>query len=340
MAHYKVIDEPTPIGAGDELPGREEFLRIIGALDAKASPLLRVLLQKCKPDAPLPEQLIALEQLGRFIIAGPSVPGVAVHQTVARLEMLVVALERIPAAKTRFQGTLRAVLSQTQAVKLFGEIGLPNDRGLLAETTDRLARRFLPEAPRPHELWFLASHIVRKLDELTWLGPVADPLLHRLADAGGDAWDPVRVQILDAISLISTRIAANGMNEAFRMRGSATGIRESPLYHLTKAKPAEMPALIDASRKYLEHVKQALEETGVSIDVVYSLDSIERGLSRIEILLPFVDGNDDIEPTYEIRAVIAAVGRGLAGGRSFTQLLSDNLRLLARKVIERAGSTV
>jgi site-specific recombinase len=33
------------------------------------------------------------------------------------------------------------------------------------------------------------------------------------------------------------------------------------------------------------------------------------------------------------------VGRGLVGGRSFTQLLSDNLRLLARKVIERAGRT-
>ncbi|MDQ3300516.1 MAG: site-specific recombinase, partial [Myxococcota bacterium] len=63
------------------------------------------------------------------------------------------------------------------------------------------------------------------------------------------------------------------------------------------------------------------------------------GLARIELLLPFVDADDDIEPSYEIRAVIAAVGRGLVGGRSFTQLLSDNLRLLARKVIERAGRT-
>jgi len=42
---------------------------------------------------------------------------------------------------------------------------------------------------------------------------------------------------------------------------------------------------------------------------------------------------------YDIRAVIAAVGRGLVGGRSFTQLISDNFRLLARKVIERAGRT-
>jgi len=340
VAQYDLIDDPDLIGPpSDELPSREEFLRIIGAVDAKASPLLRILLAKCKPDGPFLEQLTAIEQLGRFVIAGPAVPAAVGHATLARLEMLVVALERIPAAQRRFQATLHSVLSQTRGIKLFGEIGLPNDRGLLAETTDRLARKFLPEAPAPHELFRLAGNIVRKLDDLKWLGPAADPLLHRLGEAGGSAWDPVRVSIMDAIGLISTRIAALGMSEAFRARGFSTAIRESPLYHLTRAQPSEMPALIEASRKYLEHVKVALEETGVSIDVVYSLDSIERGLSRIEILLPFVDVDDGIEATYEIRAVIAAVGRGLVGGRSFTQLLSDNLRLLARKVIERAGRT-
>lgn len=335
--------DPAPTRAatddGGELPPREEFLRIIGAVDAKASPLLRVLLAKLKPDAGFEEQQIAVEQLGRFIVAGPHVPGVAGGDALARLEMLVVALERIPAVRKRFQATMYSVLSQMRGIKLFGEVGLPNDRGLWAETTDRLARRFLPEAPAPHELWMLANRILRKLDDLRWLGPTADHLLHRLADAGGDAWDPLRTSMLDAISLLTTRIAAIGMSEAFRSRAIETGVRESPLFHLTRAKASEMPALIEASRTHLDHVRNALEETGVSIDVVYSIDSIERGLSRIELLLPFVDANDDIEPTYEIRAVIAAVGRGLVGGRSFTQLMADNMRLLARKVIERAGRT-
>ncbi len=322
-----------------ELPPREEFLRIIGAVDAKASPLLRVLLAKLKPDGAYEDQLTAVEQLGRFIVAGPHVPGAAGGDALARLEMLVVALERIPNARKRFQAAVYSVLSQVRGIKLFGEVGLPNDRGLWAETTDRLARRFLPEAPAPHELWVLANRIFRTLDDLRWLGPIADPLLHRLAEVGGDAWDPLRSSMLDAISLLTTRIAASGMSESFRSRAVETGVRESPLFHLTRAKPAEMPALIEASRKHLDHVRNALEETGVSIDVVYSIDSIERGLSRIELLLPFIDAQDDIEPTYEIRAVVAAVGRGLVGGRSFTQLMADNMRLLARKVIERAGRT-
>jgi len=323
----------------EELPPREQFLRILGTTDAKAAPLLRVLLAKCNADAELPDQLVLVEQLGRFVVAGPGIPGAVGHPALARLELLVLALERIPAARRRFASTLGVVLGSTRGVKLLGEIGLPNDRGLLAETTDRLARRFLPEPPAAHELWLLASRILRTADDLEWLGPSADPLLHRLAAAGGDVWEPLRVSILDAISLISTRIAALGMIEAFRTRAVAGAIRESPLFRLTRAQPAEMPALIEESRRHLEQVKLALEDHGVSIEVVYSLDSIERGLARIELLLPFVGAGDDLEPTYELRAVIADVGRGLVGGRSFAQLMSDNLRLLARKVIERAGRT-
>jgi site-specific recombinase len=331
-------NEPEVTGPpSDDLPSREEFLAIIGT-DGRAAGLLRVLLTKCRPDAPLPDLLIAVEQLGRFIVAGPNIP-VGMHPALARLELLIKALEKIPAAHHRFQETLRVVLSNTRGIKLFGEIGLPNDRGLWAETTDRLARRFLPEPPAQHELWMLASKIIRKADDLSWLGPAADPFLHRLAALGGDAWAPLRASIEDALGLIATRCSALGMTEAFRMHTVAGELRGSPLYQLTRAKPQEMPAVITAARQDLNRVREALEDRGVSIDVVYSLDSIEQGLTRIELLLPFVDDDDDIEPTYEIRAVIGAVGKGLAGGRSFMQLMNDNLRLLARKVIERAGKS-
>ena len=186
-----VTGDPAPSVAPsdpsiDDLPPRDEFARAIGTSDGKASGLLRILLARCGADAPVAEQLFAVEQLGRFIVAGPNVP-TAGHAALVRLEWLVVALEKLPAARERFGATVATVLESTRGVKLFGEIGMPNDRGLLAETTDRLARALLPEPPALHELWRLAGHIVRSLDDLGWLGPAADPLLHRLALAGGDA---------------------------------------------------------------------------------------------------------------------------------------------------------
>lgn len=333
-----MVDDDLRTSPADPLPPADEFLRLVGASEGKAGSRLYAALERCSPTAELEDQLAAVELLGRFIVAGPAIP-TAGHEAIARLALLVEALERVPEARLKFRATIHAVLSHTRAIKMFGEVGMPNDRGLLAETTDRLARKFLPEAPAPHELWRLAGKIIRSLEDLSWLGPAADPLLHRLAAAGGTCWEPLRASVIDAISMLTTRLAALGMAEQFRTRTAVTGVRDSPLYHLARARPAEMPALIEASRRHLDQVKIALEDRGVSIDVVYSLDAIERGLNRIELLLPFVDPDDELEPTYEIRAVIAAVGRGLVGARSFSQLMSDNLRLLARKVIERAGKT-
>ncbi len=320
------------------MPSREELSRLVGGGEGKALSRLHILLGRLDPGQDHEDQLEAVEALGRFIVAGPSIPN-AGSETLARLQLLVEVLERVEAVRARFQATIHSVLSRTRGIKMFGEIGMPNDRGLWAETTDRLARKFLPEAPAPHELWMLATKIIRKPADLEWLGVSADPLLHRLAAVGGSCWEPMRHSIVDAISMITTRIAAQGMGEAFRTRTAVSGVRDSPLYHLTRATPSEMPALIEAARRHLDQVRVALEERGVSIDVVYSLDTVERGLNRIELLLPFADPDDAMEPTYEIRAVIASIGRGLVGARSFMQLMSDNLRLLARKVIERAGRT-
>ncbi len=333
-----MVDDDLRTTPADPMPSIDAVRKTLAIAEGKALPQLYAVFAGFDPGDDLETHLESAEALGRFLVAGPAMP-TAGHEAIARLQMFVDLLERVPEAQARFQALVRSVLTQTRGIKLFGEVGMPNDRGLWAETTDRLARRFLPEAPTPHELWRLASRMIRSISDLSWLGPAADPLLHRLAAVGGNCWDPIRMSIIDAISMLTTRLAALGMAEQFRTRTSVTGVRDSPLYHLARARPAEMPALIEACRRHLDQVRIALEDSGVSIDVVYSLDSIDRGLNRIELLLPFVDPDDELEPTYEIRAVIAAVGRGLVGSRSFIQLMSDNLRLLARKVIERAGKT-
>jgi hypothetical protein len=102
-AALAVSDDPGLLGPpSDELAPREEFVRVIGATNNKASGLLRGLLARCKPGAPIAEQLVAIEQLGRYIVAGPSVP-TAGHPALVRLEWLVVALEKLPAARPRRQ---------------------------------------------------------------------------------------------------------------------------------------------------------------------------------------------------------------------------------------------
>src|SRR4029077_8415925 len=56
-------------------------------------------------------------------------------------------LEASPEVRERYRAAIATILDETDAVALFAESGLPNDRGLVPETIDRLFRTVLP-APR------------------------------------------------------------------------------------------------------------------------------------------------------------------------------------------------
>ncbi len=323
--------------APDDLPGRDAFVHAAGLADSRAAGRLRVLLARLRVDAPLADHLEGFERLGHFVVAGPPVP--ATHSAAyARLDMLVQAVERVPAARTRVTACLAAVIGHASAVNLLAVIGLPNDRGLLAETADRLARRLLPAPPDDRDLAEVLGRFVRRPGDHAWLADVAlEPLLTRLVAATASVWAPLAAAAADAVGLISTRVAALGLSEQLRARTEPGPVRESPFYHLGRAAPADLPPLIAGCRRELGRAHDVLEHHGVSVDVVYTLDAIERELVRIERLLPLATGRG-LAPA-QLRQLLADLGGGLVGERRFRDLLADNLRLMARKVIERAGRT-
>ena len=328
-----MTDDAAPGAA--PTPSRDEFLALLGMADAKAPALLRVLLERVRPDGPPAELAVAFEHLGRFIVAGPAI-ATRGPSARARLALVVHALERVPGAGARVAAGLARWLAATSAIRLLAEVGLPNDRGLWAETTDRLAGRLLPPPPDARDLAAVTARIVRIHHDHAWLGPADEPLLARLAVVLGDVWAPLRTDAADAIGLLATRVAALGLGENLRNRRDPRGIAASPFFQLGRAALADVPGLVVACHAELARVHAELEEHGVSIATVYALDAIERGLRRITTLIPIAVGGASID---SVRVLLSTLGRGLVGERSFRQLVADSLRLMARKVIERAGRT-
>ena len=314
---------------------RDEFLALIGMADAKAPALLRVLLERVRRDATTAELAVAFEHLGRFIVAGPAI-ATRGSSARARFALVVHALERVPAARELVAAGLARWLGETSAVRLLAVVGLPNDRGLWAELTDRLASRVVPAPPAARDLTAVLARIVRVHHDYVWLDAEDDALLARLAALLGDVWAPLRTDAADAIGLLATRIAALGLSEALRTRRDHGAIGRSPFFQLGRAAVAELPAVLAACHAELARLRAELEEHGVSVAVVYGLDAIDHGLRRIATLLPFTVAG---AAAGQVRALMLVLGRGLVGDRSFSQLLSDSLRLMARKIIERAGRT-
>lgn len=331
-------------GAQAAVPERREFAAAISpdAPNQRSIAQLHGHLVTLEPGAPLSILVEMFERLGRWVTAGlppPSALWVPPEPpAVARLRIAVTAFERFPELKSRWMSGLRDVLAASIGVKLFAETGLPNDRGLMQETSDRLARRFLPRPPEHGQLAELFARIFRHPRDATWIAAIPDDLMARLAAISGGVWRPTHDWMVDAIALLCTRISALGLTEDMREDDPTTKLRNSPFFRLPRAGLDELPGLLVQCRLHTDEVLHHLEHHGVSVDVVYCLDVIRLGIDRIELLLPLVDQSAEGR-LAATRALLYALASSRAEDRSLRGLMRNNLRLLARKVIERAGQT-
>lgn len=329
---------------------------------------LTALLGRLDAGAPLADRIEQLEELGAWLRktggvpflagleVGPDTPG-----RTARLRLLLRVCKDSPETRAALAGVLVSVLDQVDGLELFAEAGLPNDRGLLDETTDRLSRRFLPRPPDDTSLGELVSRLFPFVEDGLWLAHLdADTVGEVVALFGHQPLQRERAALCDALSLLSMRCAALGLSEEIRARSPAAGPRESPFFWLPRVTDAVLIAAsstvptaahdlgvaaaqlrerIAQCRHVAAHVTTELERLGVSVDVVYRLDVIAKCMSRMELLLPMLLQDNTTDRRRAGTFLLAAMVQARLGDRSVRQLVGDNMRLLARKVIERVGHT-
>jgi len=284
-------------------------------------------------------------------------PATDVPQT-RRLTLLAAIMERSLAVTSVLRDALTLVFTETDGLPLFAEAGLPNDRGLIDETSDRLARRLLPKPRDHHDLSRFVERLLPKDRDVQWLDDIAPDLFLRLIDRLGAvdaAFEPAVTSISEAMGLLSARVQTLGLGEAMRVRRRPLPLRASPYFRLPRSTDALLENLhvtalaLDVERAFrmdmedcrsgTEEVLAELENTGVSVDVVYSLDVINRSLDRMQVLLSVLKASPGAEQSAAIHRLLVLLASARIADRSLRQLASENLRLLARKLVERAGRT-
>ena len=170
------------------------------------------------------------------------------------------------------------------------------------------------------------------------------------------AWAPLRGAMLDAILLLASRVSAAGLTDAIRARSPSGPLRDSPFFRLPRSIDAflatprydlegasawadECRDLIADCRKTWSAVLERLESQGVSVDMVYRLDLIDRSLKRIELLLELLIPQKAEDAAGKASRLCSALLRERRRDGSLTDIVRTNTRLLARKIIERAGET-
>ncbi|MDP2305365.1 MAG: gliding motility protein [Pseudomonadota bacterium] len=294
----------------------------------------------------------------------------------ARLWLLVEVLHAEQASRAALSRLVTSVLVETSAARLFTNTGLPSELRFFAEFADRLARHGLPRPPEHTCLAALVTRIFPDERATLWLDAAPPQLVVELASLltpFGTAFAPgessarreVEGEAADALALLAVRAAALGLDRDFRSRSEVAALGAEPVLALARTSAAFLDARrradtgdragqvearrlraeavwhVASARVVLDGVVARLDEGGVSVDLVFRVELLGRLLVRADRLLALLD-TDPPEPALQrarnVRFIRELVGQAI-GDRSLLALVQQNSRLLARRIIERAGET-
>lgn len=259
--------------------------------------------------------------------------------------------------RQRFGLLIASIAADTQGLILFAQAGIPTGHGFFAEVAARLSAKLLPSPEDETELSSLLQRAFPDEEAADWLEQVPAERIARLVATLEPseltrAGVPLRAAVFDAVALLGTQVAARGLVEDVRVRTPDFRLQTSPFHKLPEAclswrsavgsgkdEVDPLSPILASCRAVVDAVNEALDERGVSVDLVYRLDRIGRELARIEALAGVLRAPDSEERWRRILALLSSLVAAARQDNSLRALLRSNTYQLARKMVESADST-
>lgn len=327
---------------------------------------LDILLSSVKEQKNLEDKLQWLVKLLQWIRYEGAVDSHLEKETgrlpVARLRFLLMVLDRHPHWKKDVAKILRTVVHEVSGLELYTETGLPRELGLWSEMVDRVVMKILPTPPLDHELGHLFWALFPDKDDPVWLASIDIATFDHLCElfsyeVGADEkdWNRLQHDLEDALTYLVIQVRAIGLSPSIRHRLDKPSFRDSAFFTMVRGLEDFLSAYHDndkaliferASRfrmiiwecqRELVQVHKHLDEYGVSINLVFQMMRLKSYLHRIDSLLEILlNEKIDAKKVTNFLSRLVAENQDL---RSTKSLLSQNISLFARRVVERAAET-
>jgi site-specific recombinase len=272
------------------------------------------------------------------------------HAFIASLRRWIRLLERDRELRARFDASWLSMLGELDSVQLFADAGLPVRNALLPEAFRRLFQRMLPSAREDSDTARLFTAIFstpKSVERFLDLDKAIFARFARILWPKGEIAAELHVEddILQALSLLATRIAGRGVTAAVRQRATTHEVEDSPFYKLIFATKTFLHSserrlqpwvdAVHACRIELIHVHEQMETAGVSTTLVFDLTSMDASLDRMQLLAAPLSSN--ARPMDAARQLLNTLVAGRLEDTQLGPLIRQNLNLLARKTVERTG---
>lgn len=251
----------------------------------------------------------------------------------AALLDLIATLTDDDGLRQKSTDAIRDLLAGRSARRLLGSAGLPRQQGLVSEVFGRIADRFLPSPPRAPDLADLVETLLDREERIAAILSLDPEKVGALLALWGQPFDAFRPAAEDALRLVGIRVAAMGLADDLQCFDAFSELARRADKGSTDT--SGLLEAIDKCREALAAQSVALEEEGVSVDRVYRLETIGKGLDRIAKLSRMLT-EGSVRAGLELAAGLATdhlQEKGVIG------LVQRNTQLLSRRISEHSGET-
>jgi len=288
----------------------------------------------------------ALRWIGQDIADPHDEAGIA--RAHARVRFLLQLAARGTGAGDAVHALLAQLLVDIDVEQMATEGGVPRRAGFVKEVYERTLALFLPRPDYRHDPTVLAATLLGHPDTMAWIDLLPGEQAGRLARLfiGDGSAGHLRTQIASAMLTIASEVQAVGLATEIRRRFTDQSALASPFGRLVGAVEAFVAApdarlqaalgeTIEQCERLLGTLESHFDEAGVSVELVYRGERTRVQLKKLAILAQWLAGE---EPLHILRQVMNFVRRerALRGTRA---LVSENMRLLSRRIAERNAET-
>lgn len=317
-------------------------------LDENRADIL-TLLSGLNPEHSYEERVDALKKIMNWIRQPVVVPNGAVPDHFQarniRFKFILQFLERHPEHATVFYNSFQEITRRGMAVRLYCLTGIPENTGFINELTDRFIQRILPPTFREKDLAEIFKIVFTEDEDAIWFEQNAMEIIPPLKDLFKKheiTYEGLTLDQNDALVVLGSQVASLGISKNIRRHLGKRQISESSFIKLAMAINRQEPDTtildeISRCRINLLDVRENIEISGVSVELIYLLEKIDALLNRIEMILYLRHSSYEDDQIYIISRFMGKLIRDELMSLGVKDYIRQNLHMLTRKIVERAG---
>ncbi|WP_281783138.1 site-specific recombinase [Sinimarinibacterium flocculans] len=282
-----------------------------------------------------------------------------------RLQVLVECVRSDAAARAAIRNALLWLVTDTQPLRLLSDSGILSGQGFVGGLWRRFVHGLLPDELDPAQLRDAVNLLFARRDDYVWVEAIADADWVGFLDAldlgaaGREHGRRLPFQILEALQVVSYRIAALGLEPELVRNHPAIERYESPFLtqnvemrqfideHQAAIADKRDPALDDKHllvllgqcEQIIGKVRKQAAQTGASVSLTVLLARLNQNIGRLKLLLQLLERR----PVHELNELrvrfFKQVVRAENTRHSVSELWQQNVELLATRITDNASKT-